>query len=66
MHYFIALLLLALWVLGWFFFKLVGAAIHLLLVLAVIALLARFLTTRRSSIKAEREADATIESGPPK
>ena len=43
----LVLILLVLWLLGAFAFKIGGAVIHLLLVIAVIVLLVRFFTGRK-------------------
>lgn len=47
MHYTIALILLVLWLIGWLGFKLLGVAVHILLVLAIIALIMGFLNRRK-------------------
>ncbi|HYD54154.1 MAG TPA: lmo0937 family membrane protein [Gemmatimonadaceae bacterium] len=43
----LAIILLVLWLLGAFAFKVAGGLIHLLLVIAVIVLLVRFFTGRK-------------------
>ena len=47
MLYTIAVVLLVLWLLGFFAFHVAGGLIHLLLVLAVVALIYQLLTGRR-------------------
>jgi hypothetical protein len=46
----LAILLLMLWILGGFVFKVAGGAIHLLLVLAAVVLIYRFVRRPRSTV----------------
>ena len=43
----IAIILLVLWLLGWFVFEVAGGLIHILLVIAVIVVVYRLLTGRK-------------------
>jgi hypothetical protein len=48
MPYTIAAVLLILWLLGWLVFEVVGAAIHILVILALLSLVMGFLRRKRA------------------
>ena len=48
MLYALAVLLLVLWLLGFFAFHVAGGLIHLLLVIAVVVIIVQFITGRRA------------------